>query len=363
MLRAGEKLLRIDPTEYELAVARLESDIQQAHAQLAEVESKSANYDASLKIEKASLALAEKDLDRVRSLQQRNAASAADVDAKEREVLTQRQSVQNLENSINLVPAEKKSLQAAIAVKQTSLKQAKIDLEKTTITVPFDCRLGELSIEVGQFLTTGETLFEALGTAVIEIDAQIAPHEAQTLIDSDTASLPEVITTEAIRERASQLGVTIRRRSGDVSAEWEGRFERLRESLDTQTRMLGIVVAVDKPYEKVIPGRRPPLLRGTFCEVELRGVVREGRLVIPRSSLHDGHVYVLDGEERLRRRPVEIDFAQANFVCLRSGLHSGDTVVVSDPTPAIEGMLVDPVEDVELLETLFREASGEGASE
>jgi RND family efflux transporter MFP subunit len=290
--------------------------------------------------------------------------AAADVDAKEREVLTQRQSVQNLENSMNLVPAERKSLQAAIAVKQTSLKQAEIDLEKTTISAPFDCRLGELSIEVGQFLTAGETLFEALSTAVTEIDAQVAPHEARKLIDSATTpSLPEVVNAEAIRERASQLGVTIRLRSGDVSAEWKGRFERLREELDTQTRMLGIVVAVDKPYEKVIPGRRPALLRGMFCEVELRGKVREGRIVIPRSSLHDGHVYVLNAEKRLHRRPVEIDFAQANFVCLRSGLNSGDTVVVSDPTPAIEGMLVDPVEDVELLQTLIREASGEGVSE
>ena len=68
---------------------------------------------------------------------------------------------------------------------------------------------------------------------------------------------------------------------------------------------------------------------------------------------------------RLKKKPkpVEIDFAQANFVCLRSGLNTGDTLVVSDPTPAIEGMLVDPVEDAKLLQTLVREASGEGTIE
>jgi hypothetical protein len=58
---------------------------------------------------------------------------------------------------------------------------------------------------------------------------------------------------------------------------------------------------------------------------------------------------------------VDIDFSQANFVCLRSGLSRGDTLVVSDPTPAIDGMLVNPVDDVELLHKLIQEASGEGA--
>ena len=162
---------------------------------------------------------------------------------------------------------------------------------------------------------------------------------------------------------ASQFGVTIRLQSGDNSAEWKGRFERVREMLDTQTRTLGIVVAVDKPYQQMIPGQRPALVRGMYCEVEFQGEVRPGRLVIPRSSLHDGHVFLLDAEKRLRRQPVEIDFAQANFVCLRSGLRSGDTLVVSDPTPAIEGMLVDPVEDAELLDRIIREASGDGAIE
>ena len=363
-LKAGEELLRVDATEYELAVAQLESDIQQANAQLAELEGRSANYDASLNIEKASLALAEKELARIKSLQQRNAAAGADVDAKEREVLAQRQSVQNLENSINLLPAEKNSLEATMAVKQASLKQAKIDLAKTTILAPFDCRLGDLSIEVGQFVAAGEKLFETLSTAAVEIDAKFSMYEARTLFSAATAApLSAILSDEAIRERTSQMGVKIRLESGDVSAEWDGRVERLREELDTQTRTLGVVVAVDKPYEQVIPGRRPPLLRGMYCEVELKGQVREAHLVIPRSSLHDGHVYVLDAEKRLHRQSVEVDFAQANFVCLRSGLESGHTIVVSDPTPAIDGMLVDPVPDGELLQSLLREASGGGATE
>jgi multidrug efflux pump subunit AcrA (membrane-fusion protein) len=123
------------------------------------------------------------------------------------------------------------------------------------------------------------------------------------------------------------------------------------------------VVAVDEPYEKIIPGRRPALVRGMYCEVELQGMTREGRLIIPRSALHDGHVYLLDADQRLQRRAVEIDFAQSTFICLKSGLNEGDILVVSDPVPAIEGMLVEPVVDNDLRQSLIQEATREGAAE
>lgn len=363
LVKAGEELLQIDPLEYELAVAQLESDIEQTTAQLAENEAKASNYQASIKIEEESLALAEKELARLQTLEQRTAVAGSEVDSKSRQVLTQRQSVQSLKNSISLVPVERRSLEAALAVKQANLNQAKLEFQKTTISAPFDCRLGQLSIEVGQFLAAGEFLFEGHSTAVTEIEAQVVPHEARTLVDAATVPIYSGVIGPEAFSAAAQLGVTVRVRSGDATAEWQGRFARLREQLDAQTRTIGIVVAVDKPYEQIIPGRRPPLVRGMYCEVELQGRVRPQRIVIPRSSLHSGHVYVVDSEKRLRRRPVEVDFAEMNFVCLRSGLSSGELLVVSDPTPAIEGLLVEAIEDDALRQTLFQEASGVGASE
>ena len=121
-----------------------------------------------------------------------------------------------------------------------------------------------------------------------------------------------------------------------------------------------MVIAVDRPYEKVVPGQRPPLVQGMFCEVELRGKPRKGQVVIPRSALHDGHVYLVSDSNRLERRKVEIAFVQSNLLCLKSGLQGGETLVVSDPTPAIEGMLVEPVSDDELQQGLIAEATGEG---
>jgi hypothetical protein len=58
---------------------------------------------------------------------------------------------------------------------------------------------------------------------------------------------------------------------------------------------------------------------------------------------------------------VEVGFFQTNFVTVSRGLEAGERVVVSDLSPAIEGMLLDPVLDEALADRLAAEASGAAA--
>ena len=104
---------------------------------------------------------------------------------------------------------------------------------------------------------------------------------------------------------------------------------------------------------------RPPLVRGTFCEVELRGAVRAGQHVVPRSAIHDGAVYILDGDNRMRRQPVAVRFVQSDFAVIDTELSDGTPVVVSDPTPAIDGQLVQPIQAEDALDALVGQASAE----
>ena len=151
----------------------------------------------------------------------------------------------------------------------------------------------------------------------------------------------------------------VRYRSGGFQTQWNGRVVRMREQLNPRTRTAALVVVVDKPYEQAIPGQRPPLMQGMYCEVELRGSPRPGCLIIPRSALHEGHVFVVDSDRRLRRRQVEISMTQAGFVCVEKGLGEGELLVVSDPSPAIEGMLTEPVMDEASQQQLEVQAGGE----
>ncbi|MDD4788223.1 MAG: biotin/lipoyl-binding protein, partial [Pirellulales bacterium] len=113
MVHRGEVLLKIDPAEYDLAVAQLEADLSQIQAQLDELAAREINDRMSLEIEQASLRLSERELARVQSLVTQNAVSKSEVDEQERNVLMQRQIVQRLVNSVNPVPRQRKSLGGA----------------------------------------------------------------------------------------------------------------------------------------------------------------------------------------------------------------------------------------------------------
>jgi len=360
IFRAGDEILRIDPAEYELRIAQLEAEIAEIQSQQARLTSEEKNLRASLAIEQESLTLAERDLARLESLAGTSSVTRSEIERKQREVLAQKQSGQSLTNSLNILPAQQDSLAATLAAKRASLKLAQLDLDHTTIRAPFDCRVGDLNIEIGQFLSAGQQLFEGYGTDLTEVQAQIPINRAITLLPPTNEPLePGSLDMETMR-RVFDIDATVRLESGDFQVSWPARFARVREQLDTQTRTVMIVVAVDKPYENIIPGKRPPLAPGMFCEVELQGQPRTGQVVIPRTSLRDGHVYLVNDENRLERRAVDVAFSQGGLSCLTDGLKPGDRLVVSDPTPAVEGMLVEPQLDLVVEETLIDEATAEG---
>lgn len=115
---------------------------------------------------------------------------------------------------------------------------------------------------------------------------------------------------------------------------------------------MGVVVAVDRPFEKVTPGYRPPLSKGMFVQVVLRGKRQSPHVVIPRSAVRNNSVYVADQDDRLLKKPVEVLFSQGAYSVIAEGLEPGERVLVSDPIPAVNGMLLRPVIDEPLTEQL-----------
>lgn len=358
VLSQGEEALRIDPAEYELLIVQLQADIAQVQAQQAEQTALEKNFQASLKIEQDSLALAQRDLARLQQLATSNTVTQSEIEKKQREELSQKQQVQNLRSSLNVLPARRAALAATLAAKQALLDRARLDLSHTVIVAPFQCRLADVSLEEGEFLSAGQTLFEAYGTSQAEIDAQLPIDQVRNLLDSSRGPIDLTADAMATMRAIFDVEVIVRMHTGDLKVEWAGRFERVREQLDPRTRTVQIVVAVEKPYSRVIPGKRPPLAPGMFCEVELRGKPLPDRIVIPRASLRGGQVCVVNAEHRLERRKVDVAMTQGSFLVIRSGLQAGEMLVLTVPTPAIEGMLVEPVLDEVALKQLVEDAEG-----
>ncbi len=357
-LEEGSLILRIDPTDYELAIAQAEADIQASQAQLDEQDAKAANTRASLKIEEASLVLNEKELQRKRKLVGKGGVSRSDLESQERSLLGQQQSVQSQKNTLNLIPTQKALLQAQLARHQASLATARRNLANTEIRMPFTGRIASANVEQEKYVREGEVLASADGMARAEVETQIPIDQMSSLFRSGNAqnilNLSELNTHNGL-----ELGARVALQEGALNASWDARFARISDTLDPKTRTVGVIVEVDQPYSQVEPGRRPPLFKGLFVEVTLSGKPRPDSLLVPRSALHDGKVYVANSENRLEIRPVEIALTQPEFAVIGNGVKAGEQIVVTDLNPAIEGMLLDVREDKRSLERLTGIANGE----
>ena len=362
VIQEGEVVLKIDPSDYELAMQRAKTNIQAGEAQLAESKVKENNAKSSLKIEEKALRITQEELQRKRTLVSQGTVTRSELEKEERNVLAQQQSVQSLKNTINLLPVERQRLQADIQRLKAQLQEAELALERTSVAMPFTGRIAESNVEIKQFVRQGDRLIIADGISKAEVEVDLPMDRLSALIRSDKVINVEDVRTIGIGEVLGLSARVILQRS-NITNSWEGKIVRTSDTMDPRTRTLGFIVEVDNPYQGVQPGVKPPLVKGMFVEVEIRGSPLANKLVIPRSALQGDHVYIADAYNRLERRAVQTKPGGANFVIVESGLQTGERVVISDLSPAITGMLLEPVADNETLSSLIKSAAASDATD
>jgi multidrug efflux pump subunit AcrA (membrane-fusion protein) len=117
---------------------------------------------------------------------------------------------------------------------------------------------------------------------------------------------------------------------------WQGRVVRSEGKLDERTRLINVIVEVEKPY-----AYKPPLAAGLFVTVHIKGFTIENAAVIPRSAVHsDDIVWVVDAVGRLSFRKVDIARNSQEGVVVRKGLSDGEMVVTSPIKAVSNGMKI-----------------------
>lgn len=363
-IKKDEVLLKIDTTSYGLAETRGVADVMNVDARLRELEQSRENTLRLLDIEKKSLASAGQELKRKQELFANQYISASDLEKEERTFLAHQTTLNNLQNALDLIPSQKKALLAQKKAGESTVSERRLDVARTEIRAPFNCRLSVVNVELYQFAAAGTILLEAESVDRAEIPVSLSPGSFFTLLPREfKGSVGQVPDMEAIRQ---SFGITARvRLPMDVEApiEWDGTFSRISESMDPKTGALTLYITVDKPYENVIPGKRPPLVTNMYVQVELKGNPLPDRFVLPRSAVHDKQVYISTPENRLEIRPVEVEFTMADMAVVSQGLDQGETLVLADLIPAVQGMLLKPVQAGDVLERLRQQALGEAAAQ
>ena len=348
LIPEGASLLRIDEREYELSLAQIDAEIEALDA-------KDETTQASLKIEERALSLLKEDLGRKKELQTRGSASQVVVDTAERALLTQDAKVQTLLSTLKLNEAERKVLQQQREI-------AALNLVRTELKAPFDVRLDAVDIALGQYVNKGQQLFSGDGIAVAEVVAQFPIGALSPLFGkSDEEGSPLAALSDGgggLSERHDSLTAKVILRTPKNDIVWDAKVDRVSAVMNPKTRTRGIVLAVEDPYAQATPGQRPPLVKDTAVEVILQGKPKKDKIAIPASAVRKGQVMVVDAEKRLHFKPVKVAYIQGDIAVLMSGLEPNEKVVVSDLPAPVDGMLVGPKPDKNLLERVMAEATG-----
>lgn len=348
IVEKGTVLVAIDKTDNELSRQKTLANIAAVEADLAELTREEENAQRLLLVEQRILKVAEAELARVQSLLDRGAGTQATVDTAEKTYLAQQTSVTNLTNTLSLFPAQRDALQATQAVRQAELTEAERALEKSVITAPFRGRVASKSIEVGQFVRTGDTLMALDSTAAAEVTAEVQPSSFGPVVFAGSQNVllqNGSFDTSQFTKALTRAGVTARvelSTSENFDA-WPAEIVRLRGTMDADTGTMGIVVRVTDPLVAQQGLRRPPLHTGSFVRVVFSSQARPDSIAIPRHALHmsdtsSPFVYLADKEERLALREVVPGQVIGGEVLIQSGLSDGETLVLGLPSPPVAGL-------------------------
>jgi hypothetical protein len=96
-----------------------------------------------------------------------------------------------------------------------------------------------------------------------------------------------------------------------------------------------------------------------FVQVVLKGKQQADQIILPRSTIKNGAVYLADENNRLQRQPVEILYNQGDISVIANGIEAGQSIVISDLVPAVSGMLLQTVTDQQMQSLLQDRARGQ----
>ncbi len=333
IITKGEEILKLDPSSYQLSIARLEAEVEVSrltHQTISE----------SLKIAERDYQVQKSEYDRAMKLSATGHISRTEKDKATRELLASQQQLQTLKNNQAINSAQQQVLQAELSL-------AKRDLEHTVIKAPFDVRITQTHVGLAGYVNKGELMLEADGIEATEVSAQFPLGKMRPLRSA--------VTTNALdKDIHSNLNAVVELAAGDRLIAWQGKVNRSGGLIDSQTQSQSLVVQIDNPYQQAIPGQKPPLVRGTFVKVTLKSPVLKDQLLLPTTAIHNEHVYVLE-EGKLRIRPIQVDFVQGQIAVIKSGLQTGEVVVLSKVFPAVEGMSLQPQPDKNIIKWLDKQ--------
>jgi RND family efflux transporter MFP subunit len=295
----GETLLRLDTSDYETMQARSKASMRQAKA---EADHAGREYGR----------MQELAVDRLASESQ-------------------------LQDAQRLAEVTSARLSEAIAI----LEQADLDVERAEIKAPFDAIINTREVELGQYVNKAQSVAVLYGAGEVEVRVPLAIRQLGFL------EIPLGLRGELSEDDAPS--VTINGMYGGIEHRWHGKLVRIEASIDPNSNTVQTIIRVRQPIETLSrSGETPiPLPIGLYVNADIQGKVVKDIIALPRSVIRNNNqVLVVDAENKMFFREVEIFRLEEDKVLLSGGLLPGERICISPIQAVVDGMAVQPVIEV-----------------
>lgn len=207
---------------------------------------------------------------------------------------------------------------------EAGLQRAQRDLERTVIRAPYDALIASREIGLGSYVSKGSSIGSMLNTDKAEVRLPLADKEIRYL-----------------HNKGIDAQVSLSGNFAGAKQHWQGKIVRSEGVVDSKSRMTYLVAEVIDPYGLKANGvnkAQGELRYGTYVTAKINGTHAGNVAVVPRHLIVNGQVAILDAENTLRYKPVNIIRQQGANVVIAEGLENGLSLITSALDYPVEGM-------------------------
>lgn len=234
----------------------------------------------------------------------------------------------------------KRAADAALQAAEAAVKTAELNLEFTELRSPVTGRIGDRRVSPGNLVTGGTTGNTTLLATVVSID----PIRFEFTFDEAAYLRYQRIATQSGRadERGTKLPVELRLLD-EKGFEHKGTIDFVDNVIDTSSGTIRGRAVFGNPNALFTPGM--------FGRILVPGSAEYEALLVPDAAIGTEQirkfVYVVDAENTVRQKYIELGALQGRLRVVKSGLEPTDRVVVNGLMRARAGIKVTPLTEAE----------------
>lgn len=335
-IKKDQVLVRLEDDEYKAAVVQQQALLDNAKAQLAQLEAGSRVQEigmAKAKVDqaKADLTNAEVTLKRLKTLDSTGAVSPQQLDDAEAAVRTKSAALENVQQSYEMTKAgprveEIDAQRAKVRQIEGALALSKLDLDYTIIRAPMNATVLERNVEMGEFVTTGFVGDKGAKGYVLSIadlnDLQVELDVSQNDFAKVLAHQACAIVTDAYPDKKYQGVVDL------ISPE----ANRTKGTIQVRVKVLNpddfLKPDMNATVSFLAPRKPEPATK--------EGAAERPPIRIPASAVKNGGVFVVENGKAVRRTIESTKTAGGEYE-VHKGLIGGEDLIVSPPESLQDG--------------------------